>query len=125
VKGKAEHAEFLDCLLCFFYGALAFKRIDRRPRLQDAARIIIAHLSDVIIRAGRRDCDGLDIKGHQHGLNARLPELRDDIRLALGRPGTVPVLGERLHIRPLRFDPRRCVGVAMDVDDSHGPQIFI
>ena len=125
VKVKAEHAEFMDRFFGIFYGGFAFKRVDRPPRLQDHSPVVVAHLGDVLIGAGRCARNGFNVKGHEYGLGPGLLELLYNLRLSLARPGAVPVFRQRFYIRPLRFDPGIRVGIAMKVDDSHRSLILI
>src|SRR5579875_1058533 len=77
------------------------------------------HLLDVLVAARRRTGRSLQIQRHQHRLDAGLLELRDHLVILLPGPLAIPVLGERLDVRPLAFNPGFSVGVAMQVDDTH------
>src|SRR2546427_12382757 len=98
MKVEPQQAEFFDRLFRFCDGGLAFQRIDGSPRLANHTGMIVAHPGDVVIRAGWRSGDGLDVESYEHGLHARLFELLNNRFFSLGRPRTVPILSKRLYI---------------------------
>src|SRR5438093_4376039 len=125
MKMKAEQVQLFYGILGVFDGARALQRIDGRPSLSNYARIVIAHLGDVFIRTGRRARYGFDIEGHQHRLDSGLLKLRNDLGFCFRRPSSIPIFSECFDVRPLRFDPRLRVGIAMKVDHSHALQTLI
>ena len=125
MKMKTEQVQFFNSVLGVFDGARALQRIDGRPSLSNHTRIIVSHLGDVFIRTGRRARYGFDIEGHQHRLDSGFLKLCDDLGFGFSRPSSVPIFSERFDVRPLRFDPRLRVGIAMKVDHSHALQTLI